>query len=102
MYNIKYWFKKHTLRGRIKTLEKQIISTDPWSNPIRHDIKQLTDWVSKLQGEVDFLNNAIKESGIVEDIDVSDIKFKEVKHNSMLFGGYTTREAYQINKVKTK
>ena len=73
-----------------------------FSNGLEHDVKQLTTWLAKLQKEVDYLNDVIKESGIVEDVDVSDIKFKETEHSSIVFGPYKTRSAYQINKVKVK
>ncbi len=103
MWEIKQWFKKHTLRGRVKLVEKQVFdASDSWNTTLKHDVRELATWISKLQGEVNFLNNVIKEAGIIEDVDVSDIKFKEVKHNSGIFGSYTTREAFQINKVKVK
>lgn len=103
MYYIKNWYKKHTLRGRIKSVERQVFNTsDDWNTTLKHDVKELTTWVSKLQGEVNFLNNVIKEAGIVEDVDVSDIKFRDVKHSNGIFGSYTSREAYQINQVKVK
>lgn len=103
MWEIKQWFKKHTLRGRVKSVERQVFtSNDSWNTTLRHDVQELTTWISKLQGEVNFLKEVIKDSGIVEDVDVSDIKFREVKHSSGIFGSYTTREAYQINKVKVK
>ncbi len=102
MYYIKNWFKKHTLRGRIKSVERQVFTaSDDWNTTLKHDVKEITTWISKLQGEVNFLNSVIKEAGIVEDVDISDIKFKETKNYSA-FGSYTTREAYQINKVKIK
>lgn len=103
MWYIKNWYKKHTLRGRVKAVEAQFKPTgDGWSNTLKYEVQELTTWISKLQGEVNFLNNVIKEAGIVEDVDVSDIKFRDVKHSNGIFGSYTSREAYQINQVKVK
>ena len=102
-YNFKGWLKKHTVRGRLRALEKQFHpSGSSWNTTIKDELEQLTTWVSKLTGEINYLESVIKESGIVEQVDVSDIKFKETKHTSGLFGNYTTREAYQVNKVKVK
>ena len=100
-YTIKNWFRKHTLRGRLRSVEAQFKPANGWNSTIKHDVQELTTWISKLQGEVNYLDSVIKEAGIVEQVDVSDIKFKETKHSG-LFGTYATREAYQVKKVKVK
>jgi hypothetical protein len=102
IYEIKNWLKKHTVRGRLRSVEAQFKPSNGWDPTIKHDVQELTTWISKLQGEVNYLDGVIKESGIVEQVDVSDIKFKETKHTGNIFGSYITREAYQVNKVKVK
>ena len=101
VYEIKNWLKKHTVRGRLRSVEAQFKPADGWNPTLKNDMQELTSWVSKLQSEVNYLDGVIRESGIVEQVDVSDIKFKESKHAGLL-GSYTTREAYQVNKVKVK
>lgn len=100
-YTIKNWFRKHTLRGRVGVIEKSVGAGDPWSNSVKHNIGELTSWASKLQSDVNRIDAILKDSGIVEDVDVSDIKFKETKKHGM-FADFYHREAYTVNQVKTK
>jgi peroxiredoxin len=89
-------FGFETNQKQINKLEKAVLSLDEavkgggWHTGLQYDVRHLTTWVSNMQKEINRLHSIIKESGIIEYVDISDINFDKDK------------EAYQINKVKTK
>jgi hypothetical protein len=89
-------FGYETNQKQINKLEKIVKSLDTavngggWHSGLQYDVKQLTTWVSSLHTEIERLRSIIKESGIVEYVDISDIKFDN------------NREPYQVNQIKVK
>jgi len=89
-------FGFETNQQQINRLTKQALSVEKtiygggFDTGMEYDLKQLTTWVSNMQAEINRLKIIVEESGIIEYIDGSDIKFDKDK------------QAYQVNKIKVK
>lgn len=89
-------FGYETNQKQIDRLSRQAVSIEKaiygsgFHSGISYDLRQLTTWVGEMQAEIRRLNTIIEESGIIDYIDISDIKFNKNK------------EAYQVNKIKVK
>lgn len=58
--------------------------------------------VSKLERRIIELTDILLEANIIEDIDMTDVKYRDVLVNSWYGSSYTVKTPYIINEVKVK
>lgn len=64
-------------------------------------LKELREDISTLKAEVKNLTDILVEANIIEDIDMSDVKYRTVKDISGWYE-YNRRVPYIVNEVKVK
>lgn len=91
-----------SLRKRVKSLE-QDINNESWYGSTKSRLNDGAKRLAKLEQEVSVLKDIIKTSGIVEDIDLSDVRYRTEISYAGVFGFPVEQKIpYVINEVKTK
>lgn len=91
-----------TLRKRVKFLEREI-SGDIWYGSVKKRLDNGQERLAKLEHEISVLKDIIRTAGIVEDIDLSDVRYRTEINYEGIFGIPVEKKIpYVINEVKTK
>lgn len=106
---MKIKLRKNSTKSRLKKLERELFETNSsyWlSATTKERLDDGYKRLSKLEIRVAQLESIIEDAGIVEDVDMSDVKYreKEIVLEGGLFGPqkYTQKIPYVVNEVKVK
>ena len=99
--------RKGSVKKRLKSIERELFEESSWSHTtVKTQIHEANKRLFKLETRVSQLESIIEDAGIIEDIDMSDVKYreKEVVLENGLFGPqkYVNKIPYIVNEVKVK
>jgi cob(I)alamin adenosyltransferase len=101
--------RENSVKNRLKKVEKDLFesSNHYWlPDSTKYKLESNEKRISKLETRIEQLESIIEDAGIIEDIDMSDVKYREksVQYTGGLFGPttFTHKVPYVVNEVKVK